>query len=392
MQINQNKRFFIAGLILSLIVHCGLLLLFALSAFTSHGRFSVAPAQQQNKPLFFPTLVALLPPGNSQGSITPPPPALVALPDEPQAQVAPPLGSNSAPGVSAIPHAAEAAALMPSREDSENKTTNAVPSTTEQRSTPSLATESPETLAPSLHESSDATPPSLETLATEYEVVDQPLPTAYAVKEITLEKREHKTQKKSPPIPGEAKQPLAKKAKRKVTAEELKQLALASLLKEHRQASTPTKQTETTAQDNERSSFFSLAKKDLHQAVTAAYANQQGLYGDPNGVMDIQKSLKYYSYSKRIDSEHDAAVRREISKLGRVERMNMRPQGSAGIHLIINKEGYIATLAIIDSSGCPHFDRLIERAIMNGQPYSPIPEHLGIERYQPTGTRFITLN
>lgn len=154
-----------------------------------------------------------------------------------------------------------------------------------------------------------------------------------------------------------------KKFRRHVTPEELKQLARLAIVKEkvHEHQKTQT-----------RNDFFRHAAFIASQPTTAA---AQGPEGRISGLGD----LKEHSYKMKI---RDALLNAYNSVRYKLPRQSTYADtGTARLHCVINKDGSIAELAILMSSGDPNFDRLILESIQSIAPFPAIPDHLGVEKF-----------
>jgi TonB family protein len=154
-----------------------------------------------------------------------------------------------------------------------------------------------------------------------------------------------------------------KKFRRHVTPEELKQLARLAVVKdkviEHQKTQT-------------RNDFFRHAAFIASQPAVAA---SQGPEGRISGMGD----LKEHSYKMKLrDALLNAynSVRYQIR-----QQASYADAGTASLHCVINKDGSIAELAIMMSSGDPNFDRLILESITKAAPFPAIPDHLGVEKF-----------
>ena len=90
------------------------------------------------------------------------------------------------------------------------------------------------------------------------------------------------------------------------------------------------------------------------------------------------EDMKYICYEKRIQDEIVSSWR---SLYG---WMNMKPNGSAKITFLINKNGGVEDLTLLSSSGNRSFDQMVLNSISKAN-FPPIPKHFGVEKYRPQG-------
>jgi len=96
------------------------------------------------------------------------------------------------------------------------------------------------------------------------------------------------------------------------------------------------------------------------------------------------KELKYLSYQRRIDA-HLLNSWRIVSRAHSFHTRPLAVARPASITFEIGKNGELTSCALLSSSGSKEFDDLVMESLKRAEPFPPIPDHLGISRYQPIG-------
>lgn len=131
-----------------------------------------------------------------------------------------------------------------------------------------------------------------------------------------------------------------------------------------------------------QSKIFAMTRKLLqrHQQEANSYTERKG-----ENRMPTFKELKFLSYQKKVDASILRAwniVRPQRSL--RIHRNN-QPPGVTVPDFFIKKDGTLTHLKLLASSGDKEFDDLVLKAIQKAAPFPPIPDHLGINVYKPSG-------
>jgi TonB family protein len=123
-------------------------------------------------------------------------------------------------------------------------------------------------------------------------------------------------------------------------------------------------------------------------AMTAGYLKSLSTQGnsiqEQHGEkrMPTFEELRYLSYQQKIDEALMSSWR--IVSRSRCYRDQTQPP-KASVAFEINKDGSLAFVSLVTSSGDRNFDHLVLLAIQKAAPFPPIPDHLKIDRYRPQG-------
>jgi len=91
------------------------------------------------------------------------------------------------------------------------------------------------------------------------------------------------------------------------------------------------------------------------------------------------EELKYICYEKQTEDLIVSAWR--IMHAGEPPLQS----GSVKFTFVINEDGSLDELGLIESSGNQLFDKMVLQCIQKAAPFPPIPKHFGVKKYRPRG-------
>ncbi len=128
-----------------------------------------------------------------------------------------------------------------------------------------------------------------------------------------------------------------------------------------------------------RNDFFGHARAIAQQASPTIKSNNVGNFA---AKISGLKSLQFHSYEEKIRTSLLNAFNVIKYKIPLIKNPDTHAQGRAAIDVVINKDGSIAQLFLVQSSGDKQFDEMVLESIRYAAPFPSIPNHLGIEKYR----------
>ncbi len=128
-----------------------------------------------------------------------------------------------------------------------------------------------------------------------------------------------------------------------------------------------------------RNDFFGHARAVAQQASPTIKSNNVGNF---TAKISGLKSLQFHSYEEKIRTSLLNAFNVIKYKIPLIKNPDTHAQGRAAIDVVINKDGSIAQLFLVQSSGDKQFDEMVLESIRYAAPFPSIPNHLGIEKYR----------
>ncbi len=128
-----------------------------------------------------------------------------------------------------------------------------------------------------------------------------------------------------------------------------------------------------------RNDFFGHARAVAQQASPTIKSNNVGNF---TAKISGLKSLQFHSYEEKIRTSLLNAFNVIKYKIPLIKNPDTHAQGRAAIDEVINKDGSIAQLFLVQSSGDKQFDEMVLESIRYAAPFPSIPNHLGIEKYR----------
>ena len=128
-----------------------------------------------------------------------------------------------------------------------------------------------------------------------------------------------------------------------------------------------------------RNDFFGHARAVAQQTSPTIQSNNVGNF---SAKISGLKSLQFHSYEEKIRSALLNAFNVIKYKIPLIKNPDTHAQGRAAIDVVINKDGSIAQLFLVQSSGDRQFDEMVLESIRYAAPFPSIPNHLGIEKYR----------
>ncbi len=128
-----------------------------------------------------------------------------------------------------------------------------------------------------------------------------------------------------------------------------------------------------------KNDFFGHARAVAQQASPTIKSNHVGNF---SAKISGLKDLQFHSYEEKIRSALLNAFNVIKYKIPLIKNPDTHVQGRAAIDVVINKDGSIAQLFLVQSSGDKQFDEMVLESIRYAAPFPSIPNHLGIEKYR----------
>jgi TonB family protein len=128
-----------------------------------------------------------------------------------------------------------------------------------------------------------------------------------------------------------------------------------------------------------RNDFFAHARAVAQQTSPMIKSNNVGNF---SAKISGLKDLQFHSYEEKIRSALLNAFNVIKYKIPLIKNPDTHAQGRAAIDVVINKDGSIAQLFLVQSSGDRQFDEMVLESIRYAAPFPAIPNHLGIEKYR----------
>ena len=164
-----------------------------------------------------------------------------------------------------------------------------------------------------------------------------------------------------------------------ITQEELKKFALANLLKPQGKESSSKNHNSLPASPSKTQSLASSTKCFLDSEK----GNSCMLRSGENKFPSLEE-MKYICYEKQIE-DHIISTWKVLFANSPLTNAS----GSVSIPLVINSDGSIDPLELIESSGDKDFDHKVMICIKKAAPFPSIPRHFGVSKYRPRGVRIM---
>ncbi len=137
---------------------------------------------------------------------------------------------------------------------------------------------------------------------------------------------------------------------------------------------------------NEKPSLLGATKKILISEIKEKINETENVDNEQTGLIKFHnmiKGLKYHSFlttmSKYLHRTWDMLQRRQ-------EILFMKENMEVSIRCIIQKDGEVTDIAIIESSGNEKYDQIALKLLRQSSPLPPLPNHLKMDKFPITLT------